>query len=173
YYRLRFPNREVYQSLYNVLLRNWCGGNSVAEVRNKKNLYRLLTTQDCTGFKELFHAFFAAIPHQWLDNNPLARYEGYYASVFFSYFAALGLDIRVEDSSNHGRIDMTVIFGGHIYLFEFKVVEQEAEGRALQQINDKGYADKHRAAGVPIHLIGIEFSRQTRNVVGFEVESIP
>jgi hypothetical protein len=31
-------------------------------------------------------------------------------------------------------------------------------------------ADKYRAEGLPIHLIGVEFSRSTRNVVGFEVE---
>jgi hypothetical protein len=36
---------------------------------------------------------FDAIPHQWHDNNPIARYEGYYASVFYSHMAALGLDL--------------------------------------------------------------------------------
>ena len=47
------------------------------------------------------------------------------------------------------------------------------EGRALQQIKDRGYADKYRAEGLPIHLIGVEFSREQRSVVGFEVESVP
>jgi hypothetical protein len=58
-----------------------------------------------------------------------------------------------------------------LYLFEFKVVELTPEGRALQQIKDRGYADKYRAEGLPIHLIGVEFSREQRSVVGFEVES--
>lgn len=49
-----------------------------------------------------------------------------------------------------------------------KVVESAPKGRALQQLLDKGYADKYRAHGVPIHLIGVEFARETRNVVGFE-----
>ena len=31
-----------------------------------------------------------------------------------------------------------------------------------------GYADKHRASGRPVHLIAVEFSRQTRNVAAFE-----
>ena len=61
-------------------------------------------------------------------------------------------------------------FDGHIDLFEFKVVELAPEGRALQQLNDRGYADKYRAEGLPIHLIGVEFSRKERNVVRFEVE---
>jgi hypothetical protein len=36
----------------------------------------------------------------------------------------------------------------------------------------KGYADKYRQRGEPIHLIGVEFSKDSRNVVGFEVETL-
>ncbi len=93
-----------------------------------------------------------------------------YASVFYAYFASLGLDLKPEESSNAGRLDMALRFNGQIYLFEFKVVELESEGRALQQIKDRGYADKYRADECSIHLIGVEFSSEQRSVVGFEVE---
>ena len=49
-------------------------------------------------------------------------------------------------------------------------MEDNPEGRALEQIKARNYAEKYRALGQPIHLIGIEFSRQTRTVTGFEVE---
>ncbi|MFC0667018.1 PD-(D/E)XK nuclease domain-containing protein [Azotobacter chroococcum] len=52
-------------------------------------------------------------------------------------------------------------------MFEFKVVELVPEGKALQQIRERGYAEKYHT---PIHLIGVEFSRKSRSVVGFEVE---
>ncbi|MCB1639705.1 MAG: PD-(D/E)XK nuclease domain-containing protein, partial [Thiothrix sp.] len=91
--------------------------------------------------------------------------------VFYSYFAALGLDVTVEDCTNLGRLDMTLKFNGQVYLFEFKVVEVVPEGRALQQLGDKAYADKYRHLNQPIHLIGVEFSKDNRNVVGFEVEA--
>ncbi|MFA7608094.1 MAG: PD-(D/E)XK nuclease domain-containing protein, partial [Rhodocyclaceae bacterium] len=115
--------------------------------------------------------FFASIPHDWFRNNPIAQYEGYYASVFYAYFASLGLDIVPEESSNAGRLDMAVRFNGQVYLFEFKVVELEPEGAALAQIKQRGYADKYRDRNEPIHLIGVEFSREQRRVVGFAVES--
>ena len=35
---------------------------------------------------------------------------------------------------------------------------------------ERGYAEKYRGAGEPIHLVAVEFSRDTRNVVAFEVE---
>ena len=65
---------------------------------------------------------------------------------------------------------MTIKFNGQIYLFEFKVVEGEAEGKAWQQIEEKKYADKYRALSLPIHLIGVEFGKKERNVVEFAVE---
>jgi hypothetical protein len=37
--------------------------------------------------------------------------------------------------------------------------------QALQQIKDMGYADKYRARGEPIHLIGVAFSKASRNIV--------
>ena len=61
-----------------------------------------------------YDAFFAGIPYEWHTNNDIARYEGYYASVFYSYFAALGYEIVVEESSAGGRLDMAVRTGGHV-----------------------------------------------------------
>ena len=74
------------------------------------------------------------------------------------------------DSSSHGRLDMTVRFNGQVYLFEFKVVELAPEGAAMAQLKAKGYADKYRDRGEPIHLIAVEFSREARNLAAFDVE---
>ena len=90
--------------------------------------------------------------------------------MFYSYFAGLGLDVVVEDSSSHGRLDMAVRFNGQVYLFEFKVVELAPEGAAMAQLKAKGYAGKYRARGEPIHLIAVEFSREARNLAAFDVE---
>ncbi len=168
---LKYPNLEVQASLNDSLLQHLSGGLAIPGPHISR-LYRLLAARDFAGLKDLFHAFFASIPHDWYRKNQLASFEGYYASIFYSYFAALGLDIRLEDTTNHGRIDMAVLFNGEVLLFEFKVVELTPQGKALQQIKDKGYADKYRARGEPIHLIGVEFSRDSRNVVGFEVETV-
>ena len=117
---------------------------------NSIRLYELLKANDFTGLKALFHAFYASIPHQWYANNDIANFEGYYASVFYSYFAGLGLDVVVEDSTNHGRLDMAVRFNGHVYLFEFKVVEMAPEGAAMAQLKERRYADKYRHLGQPL-----------------------
>ena len=168
-YRLGYPNREVRQSFNESLLRHLVR-DTTRQTANSDRLYDLMEGNDFAGMKALFEAFFASIPYEWYTNNAVAGYEGYYASVFYSYFAASGFDVTVEDSSNRGRADMAVRFGGNVYLFEFKVVEQASEGAALAQLRERGYADKYRASGDPIHLIGVEFSKSTRNVTAFAVE---
>ena len=166
-YRLGYPNREVRQSLNRSLL-SYLVHDATEPAKNRIRLSRLLAARDFAGMKELFHAFFASIPYQWYTNNHIADYEGFYASVFYSYFAALGYDVAVEESSSHGRLDMAVRTAGHVYLFEFKVAEMAPPGSALAQLQERRYADKYRAGGEPIHLVGVEFSRATRNLTAFE-----
>ena len=166
-YRLSYPNREVRQSLNESLLR-YLVKDSTRLMANTVRLYRLLEANDFASLETLFHAFFASIPYEWYTNNDIANFEGYYASVFYSYFAGLGFNITVEDSS-HGRLDMAVHFNDNIYLFEFKVVELASEGAAMAQLKEKRYADKYRGLDQPIHLIAVEFSKNTRNITAFEV----
>ncbi|MCG5549129.1 ATP-binding protein [Halorhodospira halochloris] len=218
-YTLGYPNVEVESSLNQALL----PALGVDEApRQRLALFRILQAADLEALADHLKGLYASLPHDWYRNNPIARYEGHYASVFYSHFAALGLDVTVEDSSNTGKVDMSVDFNGTIYLFEFKVVEQVPTGKALQvasinspgaircpsvedavnpsleaswrhpwrqdlhtgasngaggvyrgtlqQLKDKGYAAKYRGEGKPIYLIGVEFSREERQIVGFEVE---
>ena len=169
FYRLGYPNREVRQSLNESLLR-CLTGDAPGRVEHSARLYDLLLANDFEGLQALFTAFFAGIPCEWHTRNDIAAYEGYYASVVYSYFTGLGLDVVVEDSSSHGLLDIAVRFNGQVYLFEFKVVELAPEGAAMEQLRARRYADKYRDRGEPIHLIGVEFSRETRNVASFEVE---
>ena len=142
------------QGLNRSLLRR-LGQDGSRQTANGVRLRRLLEADDVAGLRDLFHAFYAGIPHQWYANNDIADYEGFYASVFYSYFAGLGLDVAVEDSTNRGRLDMAVRFEGRVYLFEFKVVEQAGAGAAMAQLVDRGYADKYRSPGVRVHLVGV------------------
>ena len=168
-YRLGYPNREVRQSLNESLADCLTGDASLRESHSIR-LDRLLESSDFAGLEQLIRALFAGIPYQWHSRNTIADYEGYYASVFYSYFAGLGLEMTVEDSGSRGRLDMAVRAAGRVYLFEFKVVERAGPGTAMAQLRERGYADKYRHLGEPIHLVAVEFSAEKRNVAKFESE---
>ena len=169
HYRLGYPNLEVRQSLGEVLL-GFLLPKTVRREAEDLPLRERMAANDLAGIGELFRGVFAAIPHQWYMNGPLAAYEGHYASVIHSCFLMQGFEPVGEDGGSRGRADMALRFNGQVYLFEFKVVERAQEGTALEQLKQKGYADKYRSRGLPVHLIGVEFSREERNIVAFSVE---
>ncbi|MCL2466513.1 MAG: PD-(D/E)XK nuclease domain-containing protein [Micrococcales bacterium] len=92
--------------------------------------------------------------------------------MFYAYFASAGLTTIAEDTSNAGRLDLAVRHAGQVFLFEVKT-DAQPPGAALAQIEDRGYADKYRAEGVPIHLVGVEFSREQRTLTRLEARTIP
>ena len=92
--------------------------------------------------------------------------------MFYALFAAQDMDVTVEDSSSRGRLDMAVTFNNNVYLFEFKVVAADPDGAAMAQLKGRGYAEKYRETKLPIHLIGVQFGKQVRNVVGFDVQPL-
>ena len=100
-----------------------------------------------------------------------AAYEGHYTSVIHSCFVMQDFEPVGEDGGSRRHADMALQFNGWVYLLEFKVVERGPEGTALGQPRRKGYADKYRDPGLPVHLIGAEFSREERNIVAFSVEA--
>ena len=171
-YILSYPNLEVKMSLNDTLLEYSSSRLSTKE-KNVINLYNLLEKNDLESMQTLFHSFFASVPSDWFRKNNIAEYEGFYASVFYAYFAALGLNVRTEDPRNDGRMDMTLLFEGRCYIFEFKVVEYSTgDGSALQQIKDKKYADKYSADYKEIYLVGVEFRKEDKNIVRFEYEQV-
>ncbi|HMV41969.1 MAG TPA: AAA family ATPase [Leptospiraceae bacterium] len=179
-YEMVYPNKEVRMSLNDVILKYLSTLNTEKEL-NKVKLYRLLEAGDINGMRDLFHAFFASIPYNWYTNNEIASYEGYYSSIFYTYFTAIGVEVKVEDASNKGRIDMVAILNGRCYILEFKVNEMTPNGKAIAQLKERkyhekyiGYVSTHLGSGTvsEIYLIGVEFNKTDRNITAFDWEKI-
>ena len=166
-YRLVYPNREVRQSLNSTLL-TYLTGRDPRRPQHRDALAELLANGDLAGLERRIRALYDSIPYEWHTRNEIARYEGYYASVFYGYLSGLDVDVTVEGSSNRGRLDMAVQAGKHVYLIEFKAWQENRSGAALTQLKERGYAAKYRHLGLPIHLVGVEFNAQKRNVEVFE-----
>ena len=175
-YHLCYPNKEVRNSLNDVILTFLSSLVSEKE-KNKSRLYRILFAGEVEKLKDLFHSFFASIPYNWYTNNDIASYEGYYCSVFYTYFTAIGVEVVTEDATNLGRIDMAVLLNGRCFIMEFKVNEMNPEGRAMKQLRDKKYHEKYTdyesqylSSGKvkEIYLIGVEFNKTDRNITAFD-----
>ena len=172
-YRLDYPNREVRHSLNRVLLSSLVNSLSKHRLARCRDVAKHIRAGNFEQLNQALHAFFASIPHDWYRNNHIQRYEGYYATVFFALLSGFGLDTRPEEASSRGNLDLAVSAPERIVLFEFKTVDgRSGSGRALRQLKAKRYADQHLGSDKPVHLVGVEFSRQTRNVALVEWETV-
>ena len=140
-----------------------------ADLKNRQDdLYNALSTGNIASFEQHIRTLFAGIPWRNFTNNDLANFEGYYASVLYTFFASLNAQIIPEDITNHGQADMTILLGNHIYVMEIKVVDNLPEGinKALEQIIQRKYAEKYRnREGMTVHEVGLVFSKSERNLV--------
>ena len=168
-YELTYPNYEVEISLNKALLPifNLDIGNVT---RTRGTLLAALKNTNFDLLQTHLKSLYASIPHDWYRNNKIANYEGHYASIFYSHFAALGLHVAVEDSNKNGKVDMMIEFNNTVFIFEFKVVDDQPTGAALQQIKEKHYAEKYQSKKFPIYLVGVEFSKAQKQIICFEAE---
>ena len=171
-YQLKIPNKEVRKGITDYLLRMFyaAGVNSYQRTDLAEKIYFALFDQKPQDLQKAFHSFFSQIPHEWYTKNDIAKFEGFYCSMFYSFFAALGLYIVAEDTTNKGRIDLTVKMETAIYIFEFKMKTNPKN--ALKQIKDKKYHEKYLSENKEIFLIGIEFNETDKNISDFETEKI-
>lgn len=168
---LKVPNIEVQQSLNQDILRKYLSLSKNELSQQRSSLYQALIKDDLKSLLDTIKAFFASIPYNWHTNNDIAHFEGYWASVFYAYFASIGLQIQVEETTSQGRMDMTVFFENHIYIFEFKVLRNNENGvleeiatKALSQIEEKKYADKYKSLDKRIYQIGVAFEERSKSV---------
>ncbi|MGE0049400.1 MAG: AAA family ATPase [Acidithiobacillus sp.] len=174
-YRLTVPNQEVRQALNEALFQLWHPQPRSAPLRA---LFYALSSGDTAAMQAHFERLFASIPHDWYRNNPIARYEGYFASVCYSHLASLGVEIIAEDVMNEGQCDLTVKHGGTAWVFEFKVADDPEKASternsAMAQLQARDYAAKYRGApGIAqVIEVGVEFSRQERRIVSWQAEA--
>ncbi len=172
-YRLDYPNLEVRTSLNRGLLRHL--GKGRLPLEDGRDLRALLEANDFGGFGDRLRSYLSAIPYQWHATGDLARYEAWYASLLHMCLRAVGVDVRAEDASSHGRADMTVLTGGQVFVLEFKMAEGDGDAEAaldaaLAQMRGRGYADRWRGRGEPVHLIGVACGRGARNLLAVRAE---
>jgi hypothetical protein len=169
-YKMKVPNIEVQNSL-NALFLDYLTDLRGMKTEQQDNTAMALYEGDMQRVESVLRRLFASIPYNNYVNNTIAEYEGYYASVMFVFLASLGFAIIAEDTTNRGRIDLTLKVPGRTYIVEFKV-DMPTE-TAMHQIRTKKYYEKYLAEGVEICLVGIHFSSEERNISSFEWETAP
>ena len=175
-YTLSYPNLEIESSL-NFGLLHYVTNRGEEALGYGQELAALLAANDFDEFGQKLQAYLSGIPHQWYDVSELERFEGHYASMVYMAFRSVGMEMVAEDASSHGRSDMVLFEGGQVFVLEFKVAESEGKAEevtkaAMAQLRQRGYGQKYRDRGEPIHLVAMVFGRSERNLLEIRSEKM-
>ena len=103
------------------------------------------------------NAYYEKIPYVILSK------EIGYQSMFYAFFLIMGVDsIIVEDKTTLGRIDVLITTESEAWVIEIKV-DQSVE-KAIEQIKTKRYYAKFINTDKTIHIAGLNFSSETRQI---------
>ena len=156
-YTLGFPNDEVRYGFLNFLVPYYTDVTDDETGFHIAKFMRELSFGDVDAFMERLKVFFAGIPYE-LSNGT----ERHYQAVFYIVFTLMGQFVETEVRSARGRADAVVKTGDYIYVFEFKLNGSAEE--ALKQIDEKGYLIPYALEGRKLLKVGVNFSKEMRNV---------
>lgn len=163
-YRLGFPNEEVRQGFSESLYRYYAP-TMMGELDTVVYKYRekVLLENDIEAFLPYLQTFYDKFPYTIINNN-----ERHYQAVMFTIFSMLGADVKVEEPTPDGRIDMVLKTDTAIYVFELKY--NKSADVAIQQIKQKDYAKIYAGDGRKIVKVGLNFSEDRRSLENWKVE---
>ena len=164
-YTLDIPNKEIEVGLFDSLLPGYLE-SGIDEGRVViADISVLLKNGDVDEALRLLADFLETIPY--CDNT---NYEGHFQQMLYIIFALLtSYDIRVEQHTAKGRIDIVLETKTTIYVMELKLNKSAKE--AMDQINAKHYADAFKMKGKEIVKVGMNFALENEvNTLTWVVE---
>ena len=162
-YRLGFPNREVREGfikyLYPFYTPNTQDKNTFSIIRFVKDV----RNGDAEGFMHRLQDFFATGDYQ-----VMGRLEIYIQNTLYVIFRMMGFYVEVERHTTNGRMDIVIQTPQYIYIIELKIDQTAAV--ALQQIEDRGYANAFAGDTRKLFKIGINFSSEKRLIDDWKIK---
>ena len=171
-YTLGIPNQEVRVGFSEGLLPIYTGITSDnVKLGCAYKMWAALKKGDIDQTMREMKAFLASVPYIEGFKKKLAEAatkEGFYEFTFYLILSMLNVYVQTQVKCWTGRVDAVVYMPKAIYLFEFKT--REDAGAALQQINEKHYADRFVTEQRRVVKVGVNFDLDTWTIGDWAVE---
>ena len=161
-YTLGVPNKEVRVGLAKSIL-TYIQAPLQPKAYLQRAYHQLAKDDDIAAFMPLLKDFFSSIPYDIANDN-----ERHFQALLYAVLASYGADVRAEDRTSDGRVDILLKMPRAIYVVELKYGQTAAE--AMEQLQQKNYVAKYRHDGRPLHLLGINISKETRTIDDWKCE---
>ncbi len=143
-FRLGFPNTEVRQALYKVVVPALILRTESQVVSTQTMLkYHLLNGNVAESMKCL-KALISDVPYSNKKMSSMDMEERY-RLIISTIFNAIGFRVEVEHMLANGRIDMVAWTTRYVYIIELKLRKNGGLSAAAEQIRRNGYAEPFKA----------------------------
>ncbi len=162
-YKLGYPNAEVKEGFMRFLVPYYTAIDRVNAPFQIQRFVKEVRSGECESFIQRLKSFFAGTPYEMVKDL-----ENHYQNVLFIICRLLGFYTHAEYHTSSGRIDLLVESNDYRYVMEFKLDGTAEE--ALGQIKSKDYSLPFAADDKHTFLIGMNFSKETRNIEKYVIE---
>ncbi len=156
-YTLGFPNEEVRIGFTKYLLPWYISKDKSKSAFDLKNFVQDLRNGNTEQFVKRLKSLFADTPYMLIKDL-----KNHYQNVIWLICKLAGTYVQAEYMTSEGRIDLVLQTPKYCYVMEFKLDGTAEE--ALAQIEDKHYALPFELNGQKIIRIGMNFSKETKNI---------
>ena len=166
-YILGFPNQEVKQALYDMILPALTLKNCSNVQSTQSDLLLALQLGNLPDAKTALKALIADVPY---SNKKLASMdmEERYRLVMSTIFNAIGCRVEVEKMIATGRIDMVVGVTHYIYVLELKLSNNGGISAAEKQISANQYAEPFKADKRKVVALAVELDSEGKGLVDWK-----
>ncbi len=168
HYTLDFPNKEVKQSFYRLLLTRDFGAENQSIIEGEgKKILDSFRNKDFDSFLSSLRRIFASIPAGHFKN--LKYRESFFQTHLYVLLTSLGLTTWIEKQLSGGMSDLVVKYSDEYYIFELK---DRPPMVSIQQIRDKKYYEEYQGLSKAIYLVGLQISTKERNFIAGRIEEL-
>jgi len=166
-YVLGFPNEEVKQALYEMVLPALTMREESNIQSQQANLYRQLGTGQLEAAMKSLKSLIADVPY---SNKKLASMdmEERYRLIISTILNAIGLKVEVEKMISTGRIDLVAKTSRYIYVIELKLKNNGGKDAAVQQILANQYIEPFKADKREVIGLGIELDDEGKGLLDWK-----
>ncbi len=156
-YILGFPNKEVEEGFIKFLIPYYLTHKKASTAFDISQYVQDLRQGKVEQFILRIKSLFADTPYELIKDL-----ENHYQNQVWLLHKLLGMYVQAEYHTSFGRIDMVLQTPDYCYVIEFKFDGSAQD--ALEQISKKDYILPFVLTGQQIIRIGINISRETRNI---------
>lgn len=156
-YKLGFPNKEVEEGFIKFLIPYYLTHKKASSAFDISQYVQDLRQGKAEQFILRIKSLFADTPYELIKDL-----ENHYQNQVWLLHKLLGIYVQAEYHTSFGRIDMVLQTPKYCYVIEFKFDGSAQD--ALNQISSKGYVLPFVLTGQQVIRIGINISKETRNI---------